>query len=724
MNLLQKKVEVTLNRFFVKRLTQEDLTFYGYHCKPNPLPAPGEEHKALARVCNQLGVVAVPLEGCIIAREKVDPDKLKTKDGELEEIGQRVLNCTNVQEKDALESFERRRLRLCLKSLYSGKTEVETSGGSLLWWKKEEVDCGEGWKIHEGRRIDVVVNQDSELYIEIDVQYHFYTPWTLHEWLENYPDVPIQWVQNTYDKRQTWEYLGILSKQSPWEIQLPELNMSLAEYHLQKHSAPREEVESSWVVKVSSGRGCFPHLSRRLSPVLTLEMLASIEDARNPGKKVSASVIEHFRKSLEYRLQESKKVAETIIRRIYKSPIAQERIQPLKIEGYILPRPRLLGRNNQAIENPARVRYQGCARVGETKFGLLNLDDNKREYPTEVRKCLLEVAKKSGARVEIDFYATRQDLPEGDLAQQRFWQSWADKGIKTVLVVMPLSPNEHKQKIRLQALRAGIATQFMIPGADPYKALNVVLGLLCKAAWQPVLLEPLDHPECSELTIGFDVGTNRELYYGTSAFAVLANGQSLGWELPDIQRGETFSGEAIYQTVSKLVNRFYNKFHRYPRKVLLMRDGLVQRGEFDKTIEELRKEKIAVDIVGVRKSGTVRMGREEKGSYRDAAMGTVIFDHERRSFMLVTSQPIKKSSVPIGSARPLRVVHEHGNTPLEVLAIQTYHLSQLHPASGFQPCRLPWVLHFADKSSKEFQRIGNSIFSVLQNINREKLIAV
>jgi argonaute family protein len=155
-----------------------------------------------------------------------------------------------------------------------------------------------------------------------------------------------------------------------------------------------------------------------------------------------------------------------------------------------------------------------------------------------------------------------------------------------------------------------------------------------------------------------------------------------------------------------------------------MRDGLVQRGEFDKTIEELRKEKIAVDIVGVRKSGTVRMGREEKGSYRDAAMGTVIFDHERRSFMLVTSQPIKKSSVPIGSARPLRVVHEHGNTPLEVLAIQTYHLSQLHPASGFQACRLPWVLHFADKSSKEFQRIGNSIFSVLQNINREKLIAV
>jgi hypothetical protein len=34
MNLLQKKVEVTLNRFFVKELTQEELTFYEYSCRP------------------------------------------------------------------------------------------------------------------------------------------------------------------------------------------------------------------------------------------------------------------------------------------------------------------------------------------------------------------------------------------------------------------------------------------------------------------------------------------------------------------------------------------------------------------------------------------------------------------------------------------------------------------------------------------------------------------
>jgi hypothetical protein len=250
------------------------------------------------------------------------------------------------------------------------------------------------------------------------------------------------------------------------------------------------------------------------------------------------------------------------------------------------------------------------------------------------------------------------------------------------------------------------------------------LGLLCKAGWQPIRLEPLNHSECADLIIGFDTGTNRELYYGTSAFAVLADGQSLGWELPSVQRGETFSGEAIWQTVSKLVLKFHHSCKCYPKKLLLMRDGLVQEGEFQQTIEELANKNIAVDVVGVRKSGAGRIGRQitqENGgtAYLDAKIGTVIFTPKEKSFTLVTSQPINQT---VGSVRPLRVVHEYGDTSLEMLALQTYHLSQLHPASGFRSCRLPWVLHLADISSKEFQHIGQ--INILQNISREKLIAV
>ncbi len=503
------------------------------------------------------------------------------------------------------------------------------------------------------------------------------------------------------------------------------LGVSLADYH-RNNGATDAEINNSRVVLVKRANDWkakpVAHLSQRLSPSLTMEMLANIAESGKESNEIK-EVFGFIRKSLDVRIKESKETAQTILKEIYR---ISRKAEATRVDGYILPTVKLLAFNDQQVDKVAKVRYKGCARVGETKFGCLNLYNEKYQYPEEVRKCLLEIANNSNTTIGIDSYRAQQDIPESELDQQMFWQNWSDEGIKTVLVVMPWSPNERKQKIRVQALQAGIATQFIVPKprADQYKALNVVLGLLCKAGWQPIRLEPLDHPDCADLIIGFDTGTNRELYYGTSAFAVLADGQSLGWELPDVQRGETFSGKAIWQTVSKLVLKFYDNCKRYPKKLLLMRDGLVQEGEFQQTIEELAKKNIAVDVVGVRKSGAGRMGKEDINAngevvYRDAKIGTVIFTPKEKSFTLVTSQPVNQN---IGSVRPLRVVHEYGNTSLEMIALQTYHLSQLHPASGFRSCRLPWVLHLADRSSKEFQRIGQ--ISILQNISREKLIAV
>jgi len=76
----------------------------------------------------------------------------------------------------------------------------------------------------------------------------------------------------------------------------------------------------------------------------------------------------------------------------------------------------------------------------------------------------------------------------------------------------------------------------------------------------------------------------------------------------------------------------------------------------------------------------------------------------------------------MGSARPLRVIHEYGNTPLELIARQVYQQCQLHPASGYSHARLPWVLHLADKSSKEFQKAGSIAY--FQYLDREKLFSV
>ncbi|WP_448380690.1 argonaute PAZ domain-containing protein [Gloeomargarita sp.] len=725
MNLSTRAIPVVLNRFLIKQLTGSDLEFYEYECHPLRAPKSGDEYRAISRICYQLGITAVRLGSRIITREQIASDKMQIGDWTLRNPQVRNLTCSNGDERKALECFYRRELEKDLRRKYHRTSVIERADeGGLIWWIKSETEIhGDGWEVHRGRRIDVAIDQEGSLYLEIDIHHRFYTPWTLEQWLKKYTyiDIPIKYVRNTYKDGDNsyirWQYEG-LSDESPYKVILSNINISLADYHRNK-GATEDEINSSRVVyvrKVNDWKGKpLPHLSQRLSPSLTMEMLASIAVDKKQGIN---DVLRRIRKKLVDRLKESRETATTILREIYE--ISGE-AQPLGVEGYLLPRPKLVARQGQ-VEQVAKVRYKGCVGVGETKFGYLNLFDESREYPVEVSKCLSDIAKKSGVEIDINSCYTQRDLPESELEQQNFWQSWSGQGVKTVLVLMDWSPEERKKRIRAQALGAGIATQFMVPTripnskADEYKALNVVLGLLCKAGWQIVHLQAVNHPEAADLIIGFDTGTNRQLYYGVSAFAVLSNGQSLGWELPDVQRGEAFSGEAIWQTVSKLVRKFHQKCHHYPKKLLLMRDGLVQADEFEKTTKELKKANIAVDVVSVRKSGTGRMGILDKGMYQDAKIGTVVFAPQEKSFTLITTQAV------FGSARPLRVVHTHGNTSLELLALQTYHLSQLHPASGFCACRLPWVLHLADKSGKEFQRLGQ--MSLWQNINREKLIAV
>jgi len=726
-----EETSIVLNRFLVKQLDESDRTVYEYGCSFQQNPEQGDEQRAIASVCYKLGVPAIRLGNKIISQEPVKLDRLRSDDWELNFINKRLLDCANSVERKGIESLERKKLEQKLKRW--SKTAVEkASEGGLIWWvtgEKGREKCGVGWEVHKGRRVDISIDSDSILYLEIDLHHRFHTPWTLHQWQDEYPDIPIDYVRNTYKGKNnnyiSWRYEDI-SEQMPEEVLLEGLGITLADYHRQI-GATEEEIQNSRVVYVKRANQwdaeATTHLSQRLSPSLTMNMLANIAEKSGDTqeKKNIQGVFDYIKKNLDTRLKESEKTAHQIIEKIYQiSAFSRASV----VNGFVLPKGKLFAKSGE-VDKTAKVRYKGCVKVGETKFGCLNLHNTQSRYPSEVEKCLREVARNSGAALEIDSYRTSEQMPEGALDRQMFWQEWSQTGVKTILVVSPWLPNEQKRRIRVEALQAGIATQFILPlpKADAYKALNVVLGLLCKAGWQTVRLEPLDHPEAADLIIGFDTGTNRELYYGTSAFAILADGQSLGWELPNVQKGERFSGQSVWQTVSKLILKFHTLCGRYPKKLLLMRDGLVQEGEFQQTIKALQEKSIAVDIVGVRKSGAGRMGHETyQGSetvYRDAQVGSVVFVPKERSFLLVTSQPINQS---IGSVRPLRVVHEYGDTPLELLALQTYHLTQLHPASGFRSCRLPWVLHLADKSSKEFQRIGQ--ISILQSLSREKLIAV
>jgi hypothetical protein len=271
-------------------------------------------------------------------------------------------------------------------------------------------------------------------------------------------------------------------------------------------------------------------------------------------------------------------------------------------------------------------------------------------------------------------------------------------------------------QLRREALQAGIALQFMRPmrGSDKYRAANVSLGLLVKAGWQTIGMRMPDDPNAAELSIGFDAGTNKKLFYGTSAFAVLANGQSLGWEIPEAQTGESFSSQAIWEATSSVVDRFYRLNNRNPSRALLLRDGCVRDQEFDYTISNLEAENIVVDLLEVHKSGAGRMAKLVSNDvFQEVEPGTG-FSISDDAFRIVTSQAHAG-----GSARPLEVVRIHGDASLKLLADEIFALSQFHPASAFRPSRLPMPLHYADRMIKEVQRLGQ--LGILHGLDRQKI---
>ncbi|HIK47039.1 MAG TPA: hypothetical protein IGP82_00440, partial [Thermosynechococcus sp. M55_K2018_012] len=170
MDLLKsfKPTSVVLNRYLVKRLEERDLTVHEYQCHFTQTPQQGDEQRAISRICYKLGVTAVRLGSRIITKEEVNPARMRSDDWNLVGIGPRTLDCGNTQERKALESFERRILEQGLKDSYR-KTEIEKAPeGGLIWWitgSEGAEKCGNGWEVHRGRRIDVVIDSDGNLYL-------------------------------------------------------------------------------------------------------------------------------------------------------------------------------------------------------------------------------------------------------------------------------------------------------------------------------------------------------------------------------------------------------------------------------------------------------------------------------------------------------------------------------------------------------------------------------
>jgi hypothetical protein len=706
--------KVFLNSFRLKKLSESDTMVNVYECEFDSSPEQGKEFKAIYNILWKIGVAGVLFRDRIITKEPIPSQELKGDGWLLKSQGEQRLELSTESERKALEKLERNWFEKQLRQRSASRQVERYQYGGFIWWDKNKTVLQDnGWEVHAGFQLDITLTESGFLFLEIDSHYRFHCPWRLSQWFEEYPEITPKYVRNIYDN-QTWQYVEV-SEESPESFKIPTLGTTLADYHRnhKKSPATNQEIKQSKVIYVKMDKSSQKtgHLSARVRPILDLNILSILSEQGQPEAK---KVFKEIRQSVQQRFDKAQEIAQGLFNKIY-AESQDIIIQPQSPQGIFLRTDsRILLTHKQNVSQAQGIRKMGCLRIGEEQFGCLNLIGNGL-WDKTVKKLLCEIAEASETEIQLEAPKTKSDLPDKMIARKQFWQNWSEQGTKTILVITPWLGTEEKMRMRREALEANIALQFMRPNSDAYRGMNIVLGLLVKAKWQPVGLEPLDDENAAEIAIGFDAGTNKNLYYGTSAFAVLANGQSLGWELPETQVGERLSQQAVLGTVTNIIGRFQTLEKRLPRRILLLRDGLIQSDEFTLTIDALTEEGIAVDILSVRKSGTGRMAIElNNGQMIDAKPGTAVISRDNKTFRIVTS--IAKAG---GSARPLEIVRYFGDAPLELLARQVDRLSMLNPASGYSSSRLPMVLHYADKMAKEVQRLGQ--VGILQKVDREKI---
>jgi len=592
---------VFLNRFPVFTLDEQARTVqrYRYSLKQN------SEGPDLYRAVNNIlykigGVAGAKLGSEIVTAEAIADDYLRHEDWSLQHLGQRQLDPAHSSDRKILEQLSRKQLRQSLRHL--NQYPVEKTGNGLILWDKSKIESeGEGWQVLKGALVDVVVNKEGQLSLEIDSHYRFHSPWTVHQWLETHPTVPLNYVRNVSDAY-AWYFLETCEER-PEDIFIPDLGQNLAEYHRER-GVSEQTIQDSLVVRVRHVKKWkrqqepVAHLSQLLRPSVSMEILSYVAEQ---GDRSATEVLNKVRQPIQKRLEKGRDIARVLLKNVYNIDKDRDELKPEQQTATVFASPRLIARNETAVKRPNDAIARGCLRVGETKFGFLHINTRDRDWPAPVRQKLLSAANASGTTLDLSDRWSERELPDREIARRQFWSEISEREIKTLLVVSQQVGRQQKMQLRREALQAGIALQFMRPMPKPeeYRAANITLGLLVKAGWQPIGVKIPSDPQAADLTIGFDAGTNKTLFYGTSAFAVLADGQNLGWEIPEAQIGERFSGQAIWNATVQIIQRFRKLNDRNPRRILLLRDGFVRDREFNATLTNLEKENIAADLLEI-----------------------------------------------------------------------------------------------------------------------------
>ncbi len=684
-----RSLEVRLNRFLLRPLRPEEREPWLLVSELNPPPSREDVHALLALLANRAGGRTARMGDSLLTWSPPESLLLEgtlswrgnTYTYRLRPLARRVLNPRNPSERDALSALARRLLREVLEQFRREGFWVE----GWAFYRKEHAR-GPGWRVLKGAALDLWVSAEGAMVLEVDPTYRILCDMTLEAWLaQGHP--PPKRVKNAYNDR-TWELLG-LGEEDPQGILLPG-GLNLVEYHASKgRIRDGGWGRVAWVANPKDAKEKIPHLTSLLIPVLTLEDLHE-----EGGSNLALSI------PWNQRQEETLKVALSVARRL-----GVEHPKPVEAKAWRMRMPELRARRR--VGKPADALRVGLYRAQETTLALLRLDGG-RGWPDFLLKALENAFRASQARLHVrEIHAD----PSQPLAFREALEEAKEAGVQAVLVLTPPLSWEERHRLKALFLKEGLPSQLLnvpIQREERHRLENALLGLLAKAGLQVVALEGA-YP--ADLTVGFDAGGRKSFRFGGAACAVGSDGGHLLWSLPEAQAGERIPGEVVWDLLEEALLVFKRKRGRLPSRVLLLRDGRLPKDEFTLALAKLRQLGIGFDLVSVRKSGGGRI-YPTRGRLLDGLLVPV----EERTFLLLTVHREFR-----GTPRPLKLVHEEGETPLEALAEQIYHLTRLYPASGFAFPRLPAPLHLADRLVKEVGRLG---VRHLKEVDREKLFFV
>lgn len=164
------------------------------------------------------------------------------------------------------------------------------------------------------------------------------------------------------------------------------------------------------------------------------------------------------------------------------------------------------------------------------------------------------------------------------------------------------------------------------------------------------------------------------------------------------QRGDHIDRSALSSVISKLLKYYQTVTNKKPHHVIVHRDGLV--GDEEKVIVELSaKFNIAFDLIEIRKSGAprIRQINNEQGTpSRDVAIGSELDKTAYLVNTLVLKESLSKGKFVFPAPNPIAIRRVVGDTPIKILAAQTYALSLASYNSVRRTDSLPITISYAD----------------------------